>query len=104
MECTSIQGTGLTPLKFSHRLEQIELRKRQQEIETCGETGLNDTFVVAVLSSMAPINESLSCQGSSSGLEIVKIQKQNDSPTFFESFAEPINGFCLFGWRPFPVK
>ena len=53
--------------------------------------------MVAVLSSMAPINESLSCQGSSSGLEIVKIQKQNDSPTFFESFAEPISGF-LFVW------
>jgi hypothetical protein len=96
MGCTSIQGTaGLAPLKFSHRLEQIELRKRQQEIETCGETGFNDAFVVAVLSSMAPINESLSRQGSSSGRKIVKIRKQNDCPTFFESFAEPISGFLF---------
>ena len=44
---------------FSRHLEQIELRKSQQEIETCGSTGLNDAFVIEVLSSMAPIDESL---------------------------------------------
>jgi hypothetical protein len=40
-------------------LEQIQLRKSQQEIETCGSTGLNGVFVIEVLSSMAPIDESL---------------------------------------------
>jgi hypothetical protein len=57
--CTSVQGTGLVPLKFSYHLEQIQLRKSQQEIETCGSTGLNGVFVIEVLSSMAPIDESL---------------------------------------------
>jgi hypothetical protein len=94
MGCTSVQGTGLAPLMFSRHLEQIELRKSQQEIETCGGTGLNDAFVVAVLSSMAPMNESLAPRhGSSSGLKSVKIRKQHESPTFFEAFAEPIRGF-----------
>ena len=97
MRCTSVQGTGLAPLMFSRHLEQIELRKSRNEIETFGETGLNDAFVVAVLSTMAPMNESLARQGGSSGLKIVKIRKQHDSPTFVESFAEPIRDF-LFDW------
>jgi hypothetical protein len=72
-----VQGTGLAPLMFSRHLEQIELRKRQEEIETFGETGLNDAFVIEVLSSMAPINESVARQARcSSGLKIVQIRKQ----------------------------
>ena len=97
MGCTSIQGTGLAPLKFSHHLEQIELRKSQHEIETCGETGLDDSFVIEVLSSMAPINESLARQAGSSGLKIVKIRTQHDSGSFYECFSDPIRGF-LFAW------
>lgn len=96
MGCTSVQGTGLAPLMFSRHLEQIELRKSQQEIETYGETGLNDAFVVTVLSSMAPMNEPLARQAGSAGLKIVKIRKQQDIPTSFVGcFSETIRGFLI---------
>lgn len=43
MGCTSIQGRGLSALCYSHCLEKVELRKTREEMETIGDTGLDDS-------------------------------------------------------------
>lgn len=72
---TNVRGRGLEPLRDSQKLEMIELRKSSQEIETLGETGLDDAFVVDVLSSMAPINPALPIENGR-GLKIIKFRRQ----------------------------
>lgn len=61
MGCTSIRGRGLAALSFSRCLEKIGLLQSKEEMGMLGETGLDDTFVLGVLSSMAWHRSMLSC-------------------------------------------
>lgn len=90
MGCTAIRGQGLAALMYSRRLEQIELRRTREEMETCGPTGLDNAFVIRVLSSMPPINGAAPNGG---GLKLVKIRRQNDLLNFYDSFSLTISDF-----------
>ena len=92
MGCTSIQGYGLGPLSCSQSLEVVELRRNREEIESYGATGLNDGFVIGILTSMAPISNG---SNGTSGLKLVKFRKQNRERNFYESFSYPICRFYL---------
>lgn len=92
MGCTNVCGQGLEPLRESQKLEIIELRRSKAEIETMGGTGLDDAFVIGVLSSMSPINKVVRA---STGLKLVKIRKQYDTSNFFASFEARIRWFLL---------
>lgn len=94
MGCTGVRGRGLEALRGSRKLEQIDLRRSRQEMETLGETGLDDQFVVDVLSSMAPINADLA-SGEDSGLKLVKIRRQHEGDTFYEAFSDLISDFLF---------
>jgi len=92
MGCAAVRGRGLEPLCESRKLQQIELRRTREEVETIGETGLDDDFVVGVLLSMAPINANVP-PGDGNGLKIIRIRRQYESKNYFESFSTPI---CRF--------
>ena len=91
--CTSIRGRGLSALFYSRCLEQIELRKSHEEIQTLGPTGLDNTFVLGVLSSMAPINTTELPRSRNGGLKIVKIRKQFDQVNHYQCFNNQICNF-----------
>lgn len=92
MGCSSIQGRGLSALSYSRCLEMIELRKSEQDMLTLGPTGLDDTFVLGVLSSMAPINTKLP-HSRNGGLKLVKIRKQFDRVNHYQCFKNQISNF-----------
>jgi hypothetical protein len=84
--CTSIQGRGLSALLLFSLLEKVELRKTREEIETIGDTGLDDTVVTGILSSMAPINENLRPFSRKGGFKLVKIRKQLELENFYDCY------------------
>jgi hypothetical protein len=74
--CTSIQGPGLSSaLTKAWCLEVIALHQSKQDIGTHGVTGLDDTIVIGILSSMAPINSRLP-YSSNGGLKLVKFKNK----------------------------
>ena len=90
--CTSIQGPGLSALMNSRCLEVIDLRKSHEDKVTCGETGLDEPYVIGVLSSMAPINTLLP-YSSNRGLKLVKFRRQFDQANYYQSFNHEILNF-----------
>ena len=53
--CESIKGHGLEPLRYSNVLETIDLRLGRDHDNAAGPTGLDEDFVLDVLTSMLPM-------------------------------------------------
>ena len=54
--CTNITGYGLDAVRGSCALEEIDLRKSTEHCTSLGPTGLDNRYVLGVLSTMAPIS------------------------------------------------
>ena len=52
--CEKIQGYGLEPLRGSAVIEELDLRVKPSDTAFNGRTGLHDSFVLGLLSSMMP--------------------------------------------------
>lgn len=79
--CTNIQGFGLEPLRGSHVLEELDLRKKHQGV--INGTGLEESFVLSLLKTMMPFarpNHDNCRSGMTSRLFTIRFNAQKKPP------------------------
>lgn len=101
--CTQIRGAGLDPLRGSCALEEIDLRLEwSHRGNSFGPPGFDERRVFRILSSLSPINSQARTlkrgtfsSPNSLGLSLVKIRRQRESDSFFDSYSEETTEFFL---------
>ena len=98
--CTSLTGRGLEPIRGSMMLRSIDLRLAREHETTVGATGLDDTAVLDVLSSMLPrFAATRTGIDPSSALSLVQFRRSRQS-WHWQTNNVGANGSRFFGFAP----